>query len=149
MVFNGTITGTSAPCTSVFKPVWFGGGLPAGPAPGKRYDPSTLWWRHELLHRATLQNYPERIATFAKLRDDLEAQFLTQAATAPDRGKFTAECFAASDAMIGISEFIRADQLLAVPIWWAYAVAQLLITAGFFVGRRPAELSGSAATTGP
>ncbi|BBY97125.1 lysoplasmalogenase [Mycolicibacterium fallax] len=60
-----------------------------------------------------------------------------------------AVCFAASDAMIGISEFIRADQLLAVPIWWAYAVAQLLITAGFFVGRRPAELSGSAATTGP
>lgn len=37
--------------------------------------------------------------------------------------------------MIGISEFVRHDQLLAVPIWWAYAVSQVLITAGLFVGR--------------
>ncbi|MGK2879832.1 MAG: lysoplasmalogenase [Mycobacterium sp.] len=44
-------------------------------------------------------------------------------------------CFAGSDAMIGISEFVRHDQLLAVPIWWAYAVSQVLITAGLFVGR--------------
>lgn len=46
-----------------------------------------------------------------------------------------AVCFAVSDAMIGISEFIRHDQLLAVPIWWAYAISQVLITAGFFFGR--------------
>jgi uncharacterized membrane protein YhhN len=46
-----------------------------------------------------------------------------------------AVCFAVSDAMIGISEFVRVDQLLAVPIWWAYAAAQVLITAGFFFGR--------------
>jgi uncharacterized membrane protein YhhN len=44
-------------------------------------------------------------------------------------------CFAVSDGMIGISEFIRHDQLLAVPIWWAYAISQVLITAGFFFGR--------------
>lgn len=48
-----------------------------------------------------------------------------------------AVCFAVSDAMIGISEFVRGDQLLAVPIWWAYAVSQVLITAGFFFGRHP------------
>ncbi|MGV9801719.1 lysoplasmalogenase [Mycobacterium sp. NPDC003449] len=47
-----------------------------------------------------------------------------------------AVCFAVSDAMIGISEFIRGDQLLAVPIWWAYAASLLLITAGLFFGRR-------------
>ena len=46
-----------------------------------------------------------------------------------------AVCFAVSDGMIGISEFIRHDQLLAVPIWWAYAISQVLITAGFFFGR--------------
>ncbi len=44
--------------------------------------------------------------------------------------------FAVSDSLIGISEFIRHDQLLAVPIWWAYAAAMVLITAGFFFGRR-------------
>jgi uncharacterized membrane protein YhhN len=46
-------------------------------------------------------------------------------------------------AMIGIGRFSsasgRCPQLdsdaLAVPIWWAYAVSLLLITAGFFFGR--------------
>lgn len=46
-----------------------------------------------------------------------------------------AVCFAVSDGMIGISEFVRGDQLFAVPVWWAYAAAQVLITAGFFFGR--------------
>jgi uncharacterized membrane protein YhhN len=54
-----------------------------------------------------------------------------------------AVCFAVSDGMIGISEFVRGDQLLAVPVWWAYAAAQVLITAGFFFGRS-AKSDGSA-----
>jgi len=57
-----------------------------------------------------------------------------------------AVCFAVSDGMIGISEFIRADQLLAVPIWWAYGAAQVLITAGFFFGRESAAVSEDSAT---
>jgi uncharacterized membrane protein YhhN len=44
-------------------------------------------------------------------------------------------CFAASDAMIGIDRFVLDSAALAVPIWWAYAAAQILITAGFFFGR--------------
>jgi dipeptidase len=87
------LTATSAPCTSVFKPVWFDGGLPKLTAPGKQFDPQTLWWRHEVLHRATLRNYPERSAAYAKLRDDLEAEFLAGAATTEDRAGFTARCF--------------------------------------------------------
>lgn len=93
------LTGTSAPCTSVFKPVWFDGGLPDEPRPGRRFDASTLWWRHELLHRETLRNYPQRIAAFAQDLDDLERGFLAGAATAGDKAAFTAECFAqAADA---------------------------------------------------
>ena len=46
-----------------------------------------------------------------------------------------AVCFAASDAMIAISRFILDNEALAVPIWWSYAAAQILITAGFFFGR--------------
>jgi uncharacterized membrane protein YhhN len=46
-----------------------------------------------------------------------------------------AVCFAASDAMIGIGRFVLDNEVLAVPIWWAYAAAQILITAGFFFGR--------------
>lgn len=43
--------------------------------------------------------------------------------------------FAVSDAMIGIDRFVLGNETLAVPIWWAYAAAQLMITAGFFFGR--------------
>ncbi len=49
-----------------------------------------------------------------------------------------AVCFAVSDAMIGIDRFVLGNEVLAVPIWWTYAVAQLLITAGFFFGRSSA-----------
>lgn len=56
-----------------------------------------------------------------------------------------AVCFALSDGMIGIGRFVLESEALAVPIWWAYAAAQVLITAGFFFGRtsdtsaKPAE----------
>jgi uncharacterized membrane protein YhhN len=46
-----------------------------------------------------------------------------------------AVCFAVSDAMIGIGRFVLGSEALAVPIWWAYAVSLLLITAGLFFGR--------------
>lgn len=47
-------------------------------------------------------------------------------------------CFAVSDAMIGISEFVRGDQALAIPIWFAYAAAMVLIVAGLVFGRSSA-----------
>lgn len=43
--------------------------------------------------------------------------------------------FAASDSMIAIGRFILGNEALAVPIWWSYAAAEVLITAGFFFGR--------------
>lgn len=44
-------------------------------------------------------------------------------------------CFAASDSMIAVGRFILGNEVLAVPIWWLYAAAEILITAGFFFGR--------------
>ena len=70
------VTGTSAPCTSVFKPVILEDGLPEqGPQPGDRFDVETLWWRHEMLHRAALADYPGFMAEFVPARDALEAGF--------------------------------------------------------------------------
>jgi uncharacterized membrane protein YhhN len=51
-------------------------------------------------------------------------------------------CFAVSDAMIGIGRFVLDEtnaEALAVPIWWAYAISQVLITAGFFFGRASSD----------
>jgi uncharacterized membrane protein YhhN len=48
--------------------------------------------------------------------------------------------FAVSDAMIGAGRFVLDSEVLAAPVWWTYAAAQMLITAGFFFGRSgPAE----------
>lgn len=54
-------------------------------------------------------------------------------------------CFAVSDSMIGIGRFVLGSEALAVPIWWAYAISQILITAGFFFGRDPSARSATPA----
>jgi uncharacterized membrane protein YhhN len=56
-----------------------------------------------------------------------------------------AVCFALSDGMIGIGRFVLQNEALAVPIWWAYATSQVLITAGFFFGRTSAPSAKPAA----
>jgi len=92
-------TGTSAPCTSIFKPMWMDASLPnLGPVPVSKYDSTSLYWTHERLHRATLLNYPERIKTYASDRDELEKKFTQGAlklkdASAKERTDFTAQCF--------------------------------------------------------
>jgi dipeptidase len=38
------------------------GGLPnIGPNPTNTYDPETMWWQHEQIHRAILEDYQTRI----------------------------------------------------------------------------------------
>ena len=43
--------------------------------------------------------------------------------------------FALSDGMIGTGQFLLGSQALELPIWWVYAAAQILITAGLLFGR--------------
>ncbi len=76
------VTGTSAPCTGVFKPVFLDSGLPEqGPQPGNRHDADTLWWRHETLHRALLSRDGPWL-DFAEERDAMERRFAERAAAA-------------------------------------------------------------------
>jgi dipeptidase len=80
-------TGISAPCTSVFKPVWLEGrGLPdLGPPPGGVFDDRSLWWRHEIVHRIALRDLPRSLALIAPRRDELERELLL-ATRGPDSG---------------------------------------------------------------
>lgn len=72
-------TGTSAPCTSLFKPFWLDSGLPdMGRKPQGEYDPDSLFWRHEILHREILRDYPTRIEAICAEREALEAEFLSE-----------------------------------------------------------------------
>jgi dipeptidase len=77
-------TGTSAPCTSLFKPVRVGSppssdpgaADPSGPGATNRFDPSVRWWRHEVLHRRILRDHGASTARFTAERDRIEAGWL-------------------------------------------------------------------------
>lgn len=105
------VTGTSAPCTSIFKPIWMDTDLPEfGPDPTGTYDSESLFWSHERLHRATLQDYDSRIAIYQSDRDALEAKFVEGALklknkSARERGKYSASCFA--EAAVAEAEWLK------------------------------------------
>jgi len=71
-------TGTSAPCTSTFKPLFFidNGQLIDLKRASEQYDPATLWWQHEKLHRLVLKDYQTRLSAYQKQRNELELQFM-------------------------------------------------------------------------
>ena len=107
-LLTGYATATAAPCTGLFKPIFFEAGLPEmDVTPAGRYDPHTHFWLHERLHRAVLPDYRARLALYRADRDALEAEFLREAAELgaryvdappverkPPLAAFTAECFA-------------------------------------------------------
>ena len=73
------ITGTSAPCTSIFKPVFLPGGMPKiGSKATKFYDKDNIWWRHEMLHRLVISDYSNRIAIYKDERETLEEKALIE-----------------------------------------------------------------------
>lgn len=107
-------TGTSAPCTSLFKPVWMDSSLPdMGPAPQGKYDDQSLWWQHEVLHRSVLQDYQTRLNQYKGERDQLEMEFLDKArqlngASLEERRSFSEQCFkSASQATRSWTERVR------------------------------------------
>jgi dipeptidase len=93
------LTGTSAPCTGVFKPVWLDSGLPeVGLSPQGAYDAACLWWNHETLHREVVRDYAVRLPLYKAERDELERKFIgdweeTRHAGVQPRAAFTAGCF--------------------------------------------------------
>ncbi len=80
-------TGTSAPCTGIFKPLWFSGSVvpDIGPPPGGTFNSETLWWQHEQLHRTVLLDFQTRLAAYRPERDKLESDFICRAQNATER----------------------------------------------------------------
>lgn len=114
------VTGTSAPCTSIFKPIWLDASLPdLGPAPGATYDSKSMFWQHELLHRAVIKDYEPRIAAFATERDALEVQFVEGGldianSSSSKRGKFSSDSFSKAKEKEG-DWLARVEQVPARP----------------------------------
>jgi len=102
------VTGASAPCTAIFRPVFLDAPLPAqGPVPGDRDDRSTRWWAHEALHRGALAgDYAGFMAEYAGARDALESRFAARVeeavekpgrAGAAARSRLAAACWREAD----------------------------------------------------
>jgi len=97
------VTGTAAPCTGIFKPVWTDTGIPdTGPTPSGTYNTATLYWRHELLHRNVLRDLSTFLETYRSERDALERKFVSEALdyaahTGSKRRDFSAKCFSEAD----------------------------------------------------
>lgn len=95
-------TGTSGTCVSIFKPVFLGMELPdIGPVPTETFDPRSLWWRHELLHRRAMADFSGVVPEIRADFETLEDEFLAQAAavrrgTSAEKRDFMGHCFSAA-----------------------------------------------------
>jgi secernin len=95
------VTGTAAPCLSIFKPALLGTPLPdRGPTPTDRFNAKSLWWRHELLHRAALMgDFATFLQSIRHERDSIEADFRGRIASVlkggndEDRRQVVAACW--------------------------------------------------------
>jgi len=74
-------TGTSAPCTSMFKPVWIDLRLPTSeePTPDNQFNSASSWWRHEIVHRKALENFPLYHSIIEQRREGIEENLLGKA----------------------------------------------------------------------
>jgi len=90
-------TGTATPCTGLFKPLYLGARIPdLRPASQGTFQPSTLWWEHERLHRAVLADYATRLPVFRDQRDRLEGQFIAESQSerrSSELSTYSAACF--------------------------------------------------------
>ena len=106
------VTATAAPCTSLFKPVRVDDPVDLGATPRDVFDPRTIWWRHELLHRWVMRDPEASYPRFVAERDALEREWLAS----PPTG---AAAFAQADALLAewterVAAQMSAD---ARPVW--------------------------------
>lgn len=123
------VTGTAAPCLSLFKPLVMGLPLPEhGPPPTDRFDPRSLWWTHERLHRTALRAFPTALALIADEGDAVEAAFRDRMAEASaGDGQAVATAVAACWA-----------EARAVEVRWMQLVTDLPKAGPSAIGRRGA-----------
>ncbi|MBW1647238.1 MAG: C69 family dipeptidase [Deltaproteobacteria bacterium] len=103
------VTGTAAPCTGLFKPVWLEGDVlpPDLGTPGPRCDAESLWWRHERLHRLVLEDFSHRLGLYRRDRNRLEAGWQQAARTASGRERFALTQKAFAQARQATEEWIQ------------------------------------------
>ncbi len=72
------VTGTAAPCLSLFKPVRVDQPIEWGKPPTDQFDLASPWWQNEVLHRLTMRNPAALRPLFAAERREITAAWLAQ-----------------------------------------------------------------------
>lgn len=70
------ITGSSAPCISLFKPCSIEQNQLLDFVPGLTYEDNSYWWRSEKFHRKLISAVRQNISDYQKERDELENYFI-------------------------------------------------------------------------
>ena len=79
------VTGTAAPCTSLFKPIWVDTPVVLDKIPAdEAFDSKCLFWQHEMLHRLVLKYYQQGMQFITPRRNKLEADLIKQAVSASE-----------------------------------------------------------------
>jgi secernin len=97
------VTTSSAPCTSIFKPIWMDSTVPARVgSPKGFFDPDTLYWNHERLHRRLLKSYIKGRVLIDADRDRFESELINAVESgllksAKDRTRFSEKAFDDAD----------------------------------------------------
>lgn len=102
------LTGTAAPCTGLFKPIWLESGLPEAlnTTATAEFDPNHLWWHHEQLHRRILKDPQQFLPLIQGEQVTAETEWLAQVRTIQqteagieEKHQVTEDCFAAAETL--------------------------------------------------
>lgn len=88
------VTGSSAPCLSIFKPMSFQQTENYfGPKPSIEYDQDSYWWQHERIHRKIIMDYQNLSKEYQEERDSLEKSFVDEMMITENKLKTIEKCF--------------------------------------------------------
>lgn len=80
------VTGSSAPCLSIFKPMSFNQSENYfGKQPQKSYDEESYWWQQERIHRRIIKDYQNLSREYQNERDELEKSFMDEMTNTEDK----------------------------------------------------------------
>ncbi len=88
------VTGSSAPCLSIFKPMSLDQELNYfGQGPELDYDSHSYWWQQERIHRTILKDYRGFSPEYRKELLELESRFLSRMREYKGQIELIADCF--------------------------------------------------------
>lgn len=88
------VTGSSAPCLSIFKPMSLDQELNYfGQSPELYYDSHSYWWQQERIHRMILKDYSKLSPEYLQEANDLELSFLNKMNEFNGQIEIIADCF--------------------------------------------------------